>query len=299
MRGPRHARRQRRAPRHHRRLRPGRLDHPGHHGRYDHPMEQHHRALHDEHLGRRQHLCRSRSPRPPQARPTFTGPQLNAMGNVVWPAALYVTVTPTGANTTSRSSSASATPVSTSAGAYLIGLTCARSPSTISGGGLDEQHRPDPDARGWPVRHHQRGQPPSRHRSARLLRPSRRRSWIPSGASSSPARPMTARTRQCHRAERDRRQIGEILPPAAIGVAQSALDYRTILSVQFPTGTAGAITIGTNNVGSTDWFVPNYHMAPFSMQFATEANGAVTWNWCRTTRISSIRRNRPTWPIRS
>ena len=48
--------------------------------------------------------------------------------------------------------------------------------------------------------------------------------------------------------------------------------------MRFPTGTAGTITIGTSNVGSTDWFVPNYHMAPFSMQFATEANGALTWN---------------------
>ena len=52
-----------------------------------------------------------------RARPTFTGPQLNAMGNVVWPAALYVTVAPTGGNTTGLSFiTVEFTPVSTNAG---------------------------------------------------------------------------------------------------------------------------------------------------------------------------------------
>lgn len=54
---------------------------------------------------------------PGRARPAFTGPQLAAMGNVVGPAALYVTVTPTGANTTGLSYiTIEYTPISTNAG---------------------------------------------------------------------------------------------------------------------------------------------------------------------------------------
>jgi hypothetical protein len=50
-------------------------------------------------------------------RPAFTGPQLAAMGNVVGPAALYITVTPTGANTTGLTYvTVEYTPISTNAG---------------------------------------------------------------------------------------------------------------------------------------------------------------------------------------
>jgi hypothetical protein len=52
-----------------------------------------------------------------RARPAFTGPQLAAMGNVVGPAALYITVAPTGANTTGLTYvTVEYTPISTNAG---------------------------------------------------------------------------------------------------------------------------------------------------------------------------------------
>jgi hypothetical protein len=73
-------------------------------------------------------------------------------------------------------------------------------------------------------------------------------------------------------------QISENLPLGNISSVVSALDYKVILSIKFSAGAAGAITVGTTTIGSTNWYVPNYNLTPFNMQFITEANGSVTWN---------------------
>jgi hypothetical protein len=73
-------------------------------------------------------------------------------------------------------------------------------------------------------------------------------------------------------------QIREILTLGNAAAVVSNLDYKVVLSIQFPTGTAGLIMVGTFTTGSTDWYVPNYNLTPFVMQFTTEGSGTIFWN---------------------
>ena len=70
--------------------------------------------------------------------------------------------------------------------------------------------------------------------------------------------------------------INEILALTNAGTAVSTLDYFSGGTVTFPTGTAGAITIGTNTTGSTDWAMPNFHLTPFSLAVAIENTTTAT-----------------------
>jgi hypothetical protein len=66
---------------------------------------------------------------------------------------------------------------------------------------------------------------------------------------------------------------------ANIGVAVSNLDFLTVTSIVGSGATAASITVGTNSTGSSPWFMPNYHLTPFSLNFAaTVVSGAVTYS---------------------
>lgn len=73
--------------------------------------------------------------------------------------------------------------------------------------------------------------------------------------------------------------ISEAVTGANIGAAQSVYDYNTVTRITVDAATAGAITVGTNGVGSTPWKMPNIHIAPFSMDIETlVGSGTATYN---------------------
>jgi hypothetical protein len=85
--------------------------------------------------------------------------------------------------------------------------------------------------------------------------------------------------------------VSEILPAGnATVVAQSNLDYRTVLSIApvnitsgLATTTVSTIAAGTNGVGSTLWNIANWHVTPFNIglsgQLVTSgiATAAASW----------------------
>lgn len=63
------------------------------------------------------------------------------------------------------------------------------------------------------------------------------------------------------------------------GTAVSNLDFRTVTRVRNNgPGTTTTIVIGTNTTGSTQWFMPNYHMAPFELEIDCVVSGTVTFS---------------------
>jgi hypothetical protein len=92
--------------------------------------------------------------------------------------------------------------------------------------------------------------------------------------------------------------ITEVLDLTNVGTAVSKLDYFSGGTVTFPQGTAGAITIGTDAQGSTDWAVPNYNITPFELNVAHQISGSVTVNFETTNDpnfwATPLGRNAPT-----
>ncbi len=72
--------------------------------------------------------------------------------------------------------------------------------------------------------------------------------------------------------------ISEVLTLTNGGTAVSALDYGVGGNITLSGSTAGNVTIGTNGTGSTDWIMPNFHMAPFEINILDQVTGSVTWN---------------------
>lgn len=62
------------------------------------------------------------------------------------------------------------------------------------------------------------------------------------------------------------------------GTSVSTLDFRTVTRIAVDAATAGAVQVGTNATGSTPWFMPNFHMAPFKVDVRTQLSGSVTYN---------------------
>lgn len=72
--------------------------------------------------------------------------------------------------------------------------------------------------------------------------------------------------------------ISEVLALTNGGTAVSVLDYGIGGNITLSGSTAGNVTIGTNGTGSTDWIMPNFHMAPFEINILDQVTGSVTWN---------------------
>lgn len=64
---------------------------------------------------------------------------------------------------------------------------------------------------------------------------------------------------------------------AAIGAAQSALDYDTITRIAVSAATAGAVIAGTNGVGSSRWVSVDGFIAPTGIAVAVVVEGTVNY----------------------
>jgi hypothetical protein len=71
--------------------------------------------------------------------------------------------------------------------------------------------------------------------------------------------------------------ITDSFPGAAIGAAQSNLDFLTVTGIR-ASGATSSITVGTNTTGSSQWFMPNYHLTPFVLDIESTVAGAVTYS---------------------
>lgn len=57
---------------------------------------------------------------------------------------------------------------------------------------------------------------------------------------------------------------------AAVGVAQSHIDFKTVTQIAVSAATAGAVKAGTNTVGSSHWVRADPHLTPFEISLMTQ-----------------------------
>jgi len=57
----------------------------------------------------------------------------------------------------------------------------------------------------------------------------------------------------------------------------SQLDFLTVTRVSVDAATAGAITVGTNGTGSTEWVLDNYLASSWALAIAVSTGGTVTY----------------------
>lgn len=73
--------------------------------------------------------------------------------------------------------------------------------------------------------------------------------------------------------------IKEVLTGSNGGTAQSALDYKTLISARISGAAGGAITLGTNTVGSSHWVRYDPHLTPPDISFMAQLlTGAASIN---------------------
>lgn len=60
--------------------------------------------------------------------------------------------------------------------------------------------------------------------------------------------------------------------------AATVQDFKTVTSITVDAATAGAITVGTNATGSTEWIVLNGYIASWDATFAVQAAVGVTYS---------------------
>lgn len=57
------------------------------------------------------------------------------------------------------------------------------------------------------------------------------------------------------------------------------LDFQYVTRIAISAALAGNIRVGTNTVGSTQWFMPNFHMSAFNVDIWTQiASGSANYN---------------------
>ena len=61
------------------------------------------------------------------------------------------------------------------------------------------------------------------------------------------------------------------------GSVSSLLDFLTVTRVAVSAATAGAITVGTNATGSTEWVLDNYLASSWALTVAVSIDGTVTY----------------------
>jgi hypothetical protein len=71
--------------------------------------------------------------------------------------------------------------------------------------------------------------------------------------------------------------ISSAVQGANIGVAVVPVNFRTITRITASAATS-AVTVGTNSTGSSQWFMPNYHLDPFVLDIESVVTGAVTYS---------------------
>lgn len=71
--------------------------------------------------------------------------------------------------------------------------------------------------------------------------------------------------------------IRDTLAGTTAGTAYTSLDFLTVTRVAISAAATGAIKVGTNGVGSTQWLMPNDHITPFAIGFGVEVTGTVNY----------------------
>lgn len=70
----------------------------------------------------------------------------------------------------------------------------------------------------------------------------------------------------------------ETIAGANVGVSVSLYDYRTITSITINGASTGALTVGTNTTGSTDWKMVDGYAPSFNMTVSCWLTGSVTYS---------------------
>jgi hypothetical protein len=69
------------------------------------------------------------------------------------------------------------------------------------------------------------------------------------------------------------------IPSGAGATVASVQDFKTVTqAMPLGSGWTAAVTLGTNGVGSSPWFVPNFHITPFSMEFQATLTGTANFS---------------------
>ncbi len=71
--------------------------------------------------------------------------------------------------------------------------------------------------------------------------------------------------------------ISEVIAGTGIGTVASVLNYKTITRVAISAAATGAIQIGTNTVGASDWRNLNLGVSPFNVGLAVIISGTVNF----------------------
>ncbi len=70
----------------------------------------------------------------------------------------------------------------------------------------------------------------------------------------------------------------ETVAGANVGISTSLYDYRTVTSVTISGASTGAVTVGTNTTGSTDWKMLDSRTCAFSASVACTVSGTATYS---------------------
>lgn len=71
--------------------------------------------------------------------------------------------------------------------------------------------------------------------------------------------------------------ISEAVTGAGIGIATTTLNFKTVTSVTHTGSVAGTLKIGTNTVGSTDWFFVDRYNTPMNFGMGCVVSGTVNY----------------------
>lgn len=93
--------------------------------------------------------------------------------------------------------------------------------------------------------------------------------------------------------------ITEVIAGTTAGTVASTKNYKTITRVAISAAATGAITIGTNGVGASDWRNLNLGVSPFSVGLAVVISGTVnfTVNYTYENPDSPVGANPVAFPI--
>lgn len=73
-------------------------------------------------------------------------------------------------------------------------------------------------------------------------------------------------------------QVVEEMAGSGGSTTDSRFDYATVTRVAVDAATAGAVTVGTNTLGSTPWYLPDIHAKPFAIGIGAVVSGTVNYD---------------------
>ena len=86
----------------------------------------------------------------------------------------------------------------------------------------------------------------------------------------------TGRTFVVYGTNEGKQQIQETIAGTTVS-AVTTLDFKTVTQISISTAAAGAITVGTNGVGSTPWQNVNYHLADINVGVSIAVTGTINY----------------------